>query len=86
MAKNCQKWPKNRVFGLFKKIMSSVLPGICVKRKFLWFISILRKLHAWEKSGSQVIAKNCSGPMGFQYPLIVDISLIDKYLNLIFGM
>ena len=41
------------VFGHFKKIMSLVLSGICVKRKFLWFINILQKLHAWEKSGSQ---------------------------------
>ena len=33
--------------------MSLVLSGICLKGKFLWFINILRKLHAWEKSGSQ---------------------------------
>ena len=77
MTKNGQKWPKNMVFGLFKKIMSLVLSGICVKRKFLWFINILRKLHAWEKSGSQIIAKNCSRPMRFQYSLIINISLID---------
>ena len=32
---------------------------------------------AWEKSGSQVIAKNVSWPMRFQYSLIVNISLID---------
>ena len=77
---NDQKWSKmaqNMVFGHFKKIMSLVLSGICVKRKFLWFINILRKLHAWEKSGSQVIAKNGSRPMRFQYSLIVNISLID---------
>ena len=67
MSKNSQKWPKNRVFGLFKKISLSVLSGICVKRKFLRFIDILRKLHAWEKSGSQVIAENGSRPMRFQY-------------------
>ena len=48
------------VFGLFKKTTSLVLSGICVKRKFLWLINILQKLHAWEKSGSQVIAKNGS--------------------------
>ena len=77
MAKNGQKWPKNRVFGLFKKIMSLVLSGICVKRKFLWFINILRKLLAWEKSASQVIAKNGSWQMRLQYSLIVNISLID---------
>ena len=65
MTKNGQKWPKNMVFGLFKKIMSLVLSGICVKRKFLWFINILQKLHAWEKSSSQVIAKNGSWPMRF---------------------
>ena len=64
-------------FFFDKKIMSLVLSGIYVKQKFLWFINILRKLHAWEKSGSQVIAKNCSRPMRFQYSLIVNISLID---------
>ena len=86
MTKNGQKWPKNRVFGLFKNIMSLVLSGICVKRKFLRFINILRKLHAWGKSGSQVIAKNDSGPIRFQYSLVVNISLMDEYLTLIFGM
>ena len=74
MTENGQKWPKNMVFGLFRKITSLVLSGICVKWKFLWFINIPRKLHAWERSGSQVIAKNVSR---FQYSLIVDISLID---------
>ena len=77
MTKNGQKWPKNRVLRFFKKIMSLILSGIFVKRKFLWFINILQKLHAWEKSGSQVIAKNGSQPMKFQYSLIVNISLID---------
>ena len=77
MTKKWSKWPKNMVFGLFKKIMSLFLSGICVKWKFLWFINILRKLHAWEKSGPQVIAKNGSQPMRFQYYLIVNISPID---------
>ena len=86
MTKNGQKWPKNRVFELFKKIASLVLSGICVKQKFLWFINILRKPHAWEKSGSQVKAKCCSRPMRNQSSLIVDISLIDKYPALIFDM
>ena len=49
-------------------------------------MSILRKLHAWEKPGSQIIAKNGSRPMSFQYSLVVNISLIDEYLTLIFGM
>ena len=31
MTKNGQKWPKNMVFGPFRKIMSLVLSGICVK-------------------------------------------------------
>ena len=77
MTENCQKWTKNMVFGLFRKITSLVLSGICVKRKFLWFINILQKLHAWEKSGFQVIAKNGSWSMRFWYSLIVNISLID---------
>ena len=60
MTKNSQKWLKIMVFGLFKKIMLLVLSGICVLMmfsKFLGFINILRKLHAWEKSSSQVKAK-----------------------------
>ena len=69
-------------FGHFKKITSLVLAGIFVKWKFLRLINILRKLHAWEKSGSQVIAKNGSQPMRFQYSLIVNISLLDQYLTL----
>ena len=81
MTKNGQKWSKNRIFGLFKKIMLLGLSGICVRRKFLWFINILRKLHVWEKSSSQVIAKICSLPMRFQSSLIVNISLIDDYLT-----
>ena len=66
--------------------MSLVLSGICVKQKFLWFINILQKLHGWEKSCSQVIAKNFSWPTRFQYSLIVNIPLTDEYLTLIFGM
>ena len=57
MTKNGQNWPKNMVFGLFKKITALFLSGIFLKSKFLWFINILRKLHAWEKSSSQVKAK-----------------------------
>ena len=74
------------VLGLPKKIASLVLSGICAKWMFLWFINILRKLHTWEKSGSQVIAKYCSRSVRFQDSLIVNISLIDYYLTLIFGM
>ena len=55
-GKNDQKWSK-MVFRFFKEITSLVLSGICVKRNFLWFINILWKLHSWEKSGSQIIAK-----------------------------
>ena len=63
--------------GISFKITSFVLPGVCIKLKFLWFIDILRKLHAWEKSSSQVKDKNGSQPMRFQYSLIINISLID---------
>ena len=80
MTKNGQKWPKNNVFGLFKKIKSIVLPGIGIKWKFLWSLNILQRLHAWEKSGSQLMAKNASWLMRFQYFLIVNISSVDWYV------
>ena len=76
-VKNSQKGSKYKAFGLFKKIKSLILSGIGVERKFLWSFNILRKLHAWEKSNFQVIVKNVSRPMRFQYSLIVNISLID---------
>ena len=66
-GKNGQKWPKNMVFRLFKKITSLVLSGICVKWKFLWFINILRKLHAWEKSDSHSSASEISVFFNRQY-------------------
>ena len=64
-GKNDKKGPQNSVFGLFNKIVVLVLSGIGVKQKFLWFINILQKMHALEKSGSQVIVKNCSRPMRY---------------------
>ena len=69
--------PKTWFLDFFKKIMSLVLSGICVKSKFLWFINILRKLYAWGKSSSQVKDKNGSQPMRIQYSLIISISLTD---------
>ena len=42
--------------------MLLVLSRTVVKQKFLQFIIILQKLDTWEKSGSQVIAKNGSQP------------------------
>ena len=62
------------VFGVFQKTMSLVLTGIFLRWKFLWFINILQKLHAWEKCGSQVVVKDVSQPMGFQYS-VINISL-----------
>ena len=79
LGKNDKKWPKNMVFGHFKKIESLVLSGNCVKSKFLWFINILIKLHDWGKSSSQVKGKKVSQPMRFQYSLIISILLIDCY-------
>ena len=43
----------------FKRITLLVLFGICVKLKFLWFINIQQKLHAWEKSVSQIYSQKC---------------------------
>ena len=54
--------------------------------KVHWLINVLQKPHAWEKCGSQVIAKNGFWPMRFQYSLVVNISLKDQYLTLIYGM
>ena len=50
MTKDSKKNSQNRVFGLFKKVKSSVLFGSGVKQKLLWVINILKKLHAWEES------------------------------------
>ena len=57
-GKNDQKWPENRCFGLFRKICSLVLFENGVEWKHLWLFSFLWKPHMWEKSGSQVMAKN----------------------------
>ena len=42
MTKDAQKWSKNKVFGFFKKIATSLfLYGICVKQNFVLVINIL---------------------------------------------
>ena len=79
-----RKGQKTRFFGLFKKIKLLGLSGVGVKWKLLRSFNILQKLHAWEKSGSQVMGKYGSRSARFQYSLIVNISLTD--LCLTFGM
>ena len=87
VLKMIKKDEKTSLFGLFEKIKSLVLSGIVVKQKLLWSFNILQRLYTLQKSGSQVImAKNGTQPMRFQYSLIVNISLIDWYLTLVFGM
>ena len=75
MTKKGQKWPKDRVWGLFKKIIL-LLSGICVNESSYGSehsakTACLGKI--WFSSYSQ----NDSQPMRFQYSLIVNISLID---------
>ena len=55
-----KKEQKTRVFGLFKEYEVITLSGFNVKQNFLWSFNILWKLHAWEKSGSQVMVKTGS--------------------------
>ena len=86
MSKMVKKGQKTRFFVLFKNIKSLILSAIGVNRKLLWSFKILGKLHAWEKCVSQVMAKNGFWRIRFQYSLIVNITLIDWYLTLIFGM
>ena len=64
-TKMVKNGPKTWFLDFLKKITSLALSGIFVKSKFLCFINILRKLHACEKSSSQVKDKNSSRPMRF---------------------
>ena len=59
-----QKWPQ-MIKGNFRKIYSLVLSGNSVEWKYLWLFSILRKLHRWEKSSTQVMAGNAVGQSDF---------------------
>ena len=81
-----QQWPKmvkNGPVGLFKKIYSLVLS------EMVWNESTYDPLaktayvgQIWFSSYSQ----KCSRPIRFQYSLIVNISLMDWHLTLIFFM
>ena len=77
MTKNAQKWPKYMIFGLFKKILSLVLSRICVNESPSDSLTFCENCMLGKNLVSQVIAKIGSGPMRFQYSLIVNISLID---------
>ena len=81
-----QQWPKiveNGPIGLFRKIFSLVLS------EMVWNESTYDPLaktayvaQIWFSSYSQ----KCSRPIRFQYSLIVNISLMDWHLTLIFFM
>ena len=68
--------PKQGFWTFKENCIISFVWNLC-KMKVLMVVNIVQKLHAWEKSGSQAIAKNSSHPMRFQYSLIVNILLID---------
>ena len=56
LTKYCQKSSKIGIFGHLRTIS-----GNGVEWKYLWPFSILWKPHMWEKSGSEVMAKNALG-------------------------
>ena len=62
MTKNGQKWSKNKVFRLFRKIYLLVLSGNSVKTAKLQNSA---KPHMWEISGFQVMAKNALSQLDF---------------------
>ena len=45
---------------LFRKTKLLFLSGINVKQTFLWSFNIQQRMYAWDKSDSQVMAKNGS--------------------------
>ena len=53
-------------FNFLRKIYSLVLSGDGIKWKYLWPYN-MRKPHLWEKSGSQVMAKNALGQSDFSF-------------------
>ena len=57
MNKNGRNFPQNMVFGLFKRFMSLVLSGFCVKRKFLGSLTFWKNCmlgnNMWFSSYSQ---------------------------------
>ena len=68
---------QKHVFWTFRENqVISFVWNLC-KMKVSMIHNTLQKLHAWDKSGSQVIAKNGSQSMRFQYSLIVIISLME---------
>ena len=62
---------------VFLKLMIFMKKNDWYKTKVLMVLQHSTKLHAWEKSGSHIMAKNDSRSMRFQYSLIVNILLID---------
>ena len=60
---NLPKSAQNRVYGILCKIGSLVFARNCLKRSVLLLSNFLRKPHVWEKSGSQDMDSQDSGPI-----------------------
>ena len=80
-SKNDQKRPKNGGFGVFRKICSLVFA--C---KFCRMKVLMTKNCIWTKIWFSRYGQKCCQPIRFQYSLIINISLMDWHLALIFCM
>ena len=78
MSKMAQKWG----FGLFRKIYSFVFSRNSVEWRYLWPFMTVFVAKIWFSSYSE----KYSQPIRFQCSLIVNISLMDWHLTLIFCM
>ena len=75
------KRPKNGGFGVFRKICSLVFA--C---KFCRMKVLMTKNCIWTKIWFSRYGQKCCQPIRFQYSLIINISLMDWHLALIFCM
>ena len=76
-------WPKNRVFGLLRKIESLIFAWNDLKWSVLWLANFLCKSHIWENSHSRDLGPKVGGAVGKNnYFFIFCIKLESKWYKL----
>ena len=78
MTENGQKWPETGILDFLRK-SSHYFSLERVSNQNSWSINILWKLDAWEKSDSQVMAKNALAKSDFS---IFSLSIAHEWIDI----
>ena len=85
-GKKCPKWPQDRFFWIFWKILSLVFLGNNLKQKLILLLIFEHQFHLWQNSGSRVMGQIAVSQSNCRILYKCSISIKKWMMKFIFGM